>query len=125
MSTDHKIDILVRTDYIGEQSDPENNRFVFAYTITIENKGNMAARLVSRHWHITDANGQEQEVRGLGVVGEQPYLKPGENFQYTSGTVLETPVGSMYGTYQMIADDRTEFDAIIPAFTLAIPHSLH
>ncbi|MDH5546638.1 MAG: Co2+/Mg2+ efflux protein ApaG [Gammaproteobacteria bacterium] len=125
MNIEHKIDIRVKTDYLGEQSDPENKRFVFAYTITISNEGKVPARLVSRHWHITDANGQEQEVRGLGVVGEQPYLKPGEHFQYTSGTVLETPVGSMYGTYQMIADDHTHFDANIPAFTLAIPHSLH
>ncbi|MDH5217357.1 MAG: Co2+/Mg2+ efflux protein ApaG [Gammaproteobacteria bacterium] len=125
MSEQHKINVSVKTTYIKEQSDPENSRFVFAYTINIRNEGQKAARLVSRHWHITDANGQVQEVRGLGVVGEQPYLEPGEHFEYTSGTVIETPVGSMQGSYQMIDDEKSEFDAAIPVFTLATPMALH
>ncbi|MDH5229295.1 MAG: Co2+/Mg2+ efflux protein ApaG [Gammaproteobacteria bacterium] len=119
------IRVEVKTSFIEEQSAPELNRYVFAYTITIINEGNIAARLITRHWTITDALGNVQEVRGVGVVGEQPFLKPGESFQYTSGTVLETPVGSMEGTYQMIADDETEFAATVPAFTLSIPHALH
>ncbi|MDH5693790.1 MAG: Co2+/Mg2+ efflux protein ApaG [Gammaproteobacteria bacterium] len=121
----YQIDVDVRTNYVKEQSAPELNRFVFAYTITIRNEGAIPAKLLSRHWLITDAHGNVQEVRGIGVVGEQPYLKPGEGFQYTSGTVLETPVGSMEGKYQMVADDDTEFEAIIPAFTLSVPHALH
>ena len=125
MSEQHKINVRVKTAYIKEQSDPENSRFVFSYTINIKNEGQKAARLVSRHWHITDANGQVQEVRGLGVVGEQPYLKPGEDFEYTSGTVIETPVGSMQGSYQMIDEEKSEFDATIPVFTLATPMALH
>lgn len=125
MSEQHKINVSVKTTYVKEQSDPENSRFVFAYTINIRNEGQKAARLVSRHWHITDANGQVQEVRGLGVVGEQPYLEPGEDFEYTSGTVIETPVGSMQGSYQMIDDEKSEFDASIPVFTLATPMALH
>jgi len=125
MNEQHKINVSVKTTYIKEQSDPENSRFVFAYTINIRNEGQKAARLVSRHWHITDANGQVQEVRGLGVVGEQPYLEPGEDFEYTSGTVIETPVGSMQGSYQMIDDEKSQFDATIPVFTLATPMALH
>ena len=120
---DVKVD--VKTTYISEQSDPDSDRYVFAYTITIQNKGNLAAKLLTRHWIINDANGNVQEVHGEGVVGEQPYLKPGESFQYTSGTVIETPVGSMEGSYQMLADDGTPFDATIPAFTLSLPHKLH
>ena len=120
---DVKVD--VKTTYISEQSDPESDRYVFAYTITIHNKGNLAAKLLTRHWIINDANGNVQEVHGEGVVGEQPYLKPGESFQYTSGTVIETPVGSMEGSYQMLSDDGTPFDATIPAFTLSLPHKLH
>lgn len=123
--TDYKIIVVVKTTYIEEQSAPELNRFVFAYTVTIRNEGNIAAKLQSRHWVITDAHGNVQEVKGVGVVGEQPHLKPGESFQYTSGTVLETPVGSMEGSYLMAADDDTEFDAVIPAFTLSVPHALH
>ena len=115
----------VETAYIEEQSDPEQNRYVFSYTITIRNEGSVAAKLLSRHWIITDAEGKVQEVEGEGVVGEQPHLKPGDGFRYTSGTVLETPVGSMQGTYHMIADDGVEFEAEIPAFTLAIPRTLH
>ena len=121
----HQIQIDVRTVYLPGQSAPDQNRYVFAYTITITNAGSIPARLVTRHWIITDANDQTREVRGDGVVGEQPYLLPGTSFQYTSGTILETPVGTMRGSYQMLADDGTEFDAEIPLFTLTIPRTLH
>ena len=113
------------TNYVEDQSNPEDGRFVFAYTITIRNEGGTPARLLTRHWIITDANGKVQEVRGDGVVGEQPHLKPGEHYRYTSGTMLETPVGTMRGSYQMIADDGVEFDADIPQFTLSMPRTLH
>ncbi|MEM7401463.1 MAG: Co2+/Mg2+ efflux protein ApaG [Pseudomonadota bacterium] len=121
----HEIDVSVDTSYIEAQSDEGESRFVFAYTVTIHNAGHVPAKLVTRHWLITDSNGKTQEVRGEGVVGEQPYLRPGEAFQYTSGTMLETPVGTMQGSYQMVADDGTEFDAPIDAFTLAAPRVLH
>jgi ApaG protein len=121
----HQIHIDVRTAYLPGQSVPDEDRFVFAYTVTITNSGSVPARLVTRHWIITDANERRQEVRGEGVVGEQPYLLPGSSFQYTSGTILETPVGTMKGSYQMIADDGTKFDAEIPPFTLSIPRTLH
>ena len=121
----HQIQIDVRTAYLPGQSVPDEDRFVFAYTVTITNSGSVPARLVTRHWIITDANERTQEVRGEGVVGEQPYLLPGTSFQYTSGTILETPVGTMKGSYQMIADDGTTFDAEIPPFTLSIPRTLH
>ena len=121
----HDIRIDVTTHYIPEQSDPAEHRYVFAYSINITNTGSVAAKLLSRHWIITNADGVRQEVRGEGVVGEQPYLKPGSNFEYTSGTVLETPVGSMHGSYQMLADDGQTFEAPIPAFTLSMPHALH
>jgi ApaG protein len=120
---DVKVD--VKTTYIAEQSDPDTDRYVFAYTVTIHNEGSVAAKLLTRHWIINDANGNVQEVHGEGVVGEQPYLNPGESFQYTSGTVIETPVGSMEGSYQMLAEDGTPFDAQIPAFTLSLPNKLH
>jgi ApaG protein len=123
--TSFDIRVQVETDYLDHQSDPEANRFVFAYTITISNTGQQAARLLNRHWVITDANGKTEEVRGKGVVGEQPYLKPGEEFRYTSGTVIATPVGSMHGSYEMVGDDGTRFDAEIAPFSLAIPHRLH
>ena len=119
------IRIQVRTDYVDEQSEPESDRYVFAYTITISNSGNVAAKLLSRHWVITDANGKVQEVSGDGVVGEQPHLQPGEEFRYSSGAVLETPVGSMQGLYRMRADDGVGFDAPIAPFTLAVPGMLH
>ncbi|MBI2295276.1 MAG: Co2+/Mg2+ efflux protein ApaG [Betaproteobacteria bacterium] len=124
---DKKYDITVaaRTAFIPEQSDVESGRYVFAYTITITNTGTVPAQLVSRHWIITDANDQVQEVRGLGVVGEQPMLRPSESFQYTSGTAITTPVGTMRGSYQMIAEDGKQFDAPIPEFTLSIPRVLH
>ena len=122
---DAHIDVDVITQYIEDQSSPEENRFVFSYTITIRNTGSLAAKLLTRHWIINDANGNVQEVHGEGVVGEQPYLRPDESFEYTSGTVIETPVGSMEGSYQMITDDGFAFDANIPVFTLSLPNALH
>ena len=123
--TSFGIRVQVETDYLDHQSDPAANRYVFAYTITISNTGEQPARLINRHWIITDANGKTEEVRGKGVVGEQPYLKPGEEFRYTSGTVITTPVGSMHGSYEMVSDDGTRFDAEIAPFSLAIPQRLH
>ena len=125
MSERHDIRVAASSTYVPEQSDPDQARYVFAYTITIENAGSEPAQLLSRHWIITDADDKTQEVRGEGVVGETPYLKPGETFRYTSGSVIATPVGSMQGSYQMVADDGTHFDAAIPAFTLACPGVLH
>lgn len=119
------IHIQVATDYVDEQSEPESDRYVFAYTITISNNGDVPARLISRHWIITDANGKVQEVSGDGVVGEQPHLNPGEEFRYSSGAVLETPVGAMQGLYRMEADNGVNFDAPIAPFTLAVPGVLH
>jgi len=125
--TDRKYDITVaaRTTFIPDQSDVDSGRYVFAYTITITNTGTLPAQLVSRHWIITDSNNQVQEVRGLGVVGEQPTLRPNESFQYTSGTAIATPVGTVRGTYQMVAEDGMQFDAPIPEFTLSMPRVLH
>jgi len=125
MYKDCEISINVATDYVDDQSDPDIGRYVFAYTITIANQGSMAARLLSRHWVITDGNGKVQEVDGDGVVGEQPHLNPGEEFRYSSGAVLETPVGSMQGRYRMKAENGLDFEAPIPAFTLAVPGLLH
>jgi len=125
LKSEYAIEVLVETDYIQEQSLPEKNRYVFAYTVTITNMGSMSAKLLRRHWIITDANNKIQEVHGDGVIGEQPHLKPGQSFQYTSGAMLETPVGCMQGTYDMIADDELEFDAAIPVFSLSTPHTLH
>ncbi len=119
------IRIQVATQYIADQSEPDADRYVFAYTITISNGGNVAAQLISRHWIITDANGKVQEVNGDGVVGEQPYLNPGEEFRYSSGAVLETPVGAMQGLYRMEADGGLGFDALIAPFTLAVPGLLN
>ena len=121
----NEIRIQVATSYVDDQSEPESGRYVFAYTITISNDGEVAAKLLSRHWVITDANGKVQEVSGDGVVGEQPYLKPGEQFRYSSGAVLETPVGAMQGLYRMRADDGVSFDAPIAPVTLAVPGLLH
>ncbi|MCB1798496.1 MAG: Co2+/Mg2+ efflux protein ApaG [Gammaproteobacteria bacterium] len=121
----HKIQVGVETTYIDDQSDPGADRYVFAYTITISNTGKEPAKLLNRHWLITDANGKIQEVRGEGVVGEQPYLRPGEMFRYTSGTVLETPVGTMEGEYEMLADDGESFLAPVDRFSLAVPRVLH
>jgi ApaG protein len=117
----HKIRVDVDTSYLEEQSDPKERRYVFSYTITIRNEGSVPARLLTRHWIITDSNGKVQEVRGDGVVGEQPYLKPGQGFRYSSGAVLETPVGAMQGSYQMVTDEGEQFDAPIAAFRLAMP----
>ena len=125
LKSEYAIEVLVETDYIQEQSLPEKNRYVFAYTVTITNIGSMSAKLLRRHWIITDANNKTQEVHGDGVIGEQPHLRPGQSFQYTSGAMLETPVGCMQGTYDMIADDELEFDAAIPVFSLSTPHTLH
>jgi len=127
MTTDkrYEFSVAVETAYIAEQSDVEQNRYVFSYTITITNTGSMPAQLISRHWVITDANSSVQEVRGLGVVGVQPLLRPGEHFQYTSGSVLNTPVGTMHGSYHMTAEDGTQFDALIAPFTLSMPRVLH
>lgn len=121
----YHISINVDTTYLAEQSDPSADRYVFAYTVTIANTGTVAAQLISRHWIITDAENVTQEVKGLGVVGEQPLLRPGESFEYTSGTALATPVGTMRGTYQMVAEDGNKFDAEIPVFTLSMPRVLH
>ena len=121
----YRIDVKVKTTYVETQSDPGLDRYVFAYTVTIHNVGTVPARLLTRHWVITDANEKVQEVQGDGVVGEQPYLPPGGTFQYTSGTVIGTPVGTMGGSYQMRADDGTEFEAEIPVFTLSTPQTLH
>jgi len=119
------IRIQVATSYVDDESEPESDRYVFAYTITISNSGEIPAQLISRHWIITDANGKVQEVNGDGVVGEQPKLKPGEKFRYSSGAVLETPVGAMQGLYRMEADGGVSFDALIAPFTLAVPGLLH
>ncbi|MDP2267482.1 MAG: Co2+/Mg2+ efflux protein ApaG [Thiobacillus sp.] len=123
--TKYHISINVDTTYLAEQSDPASDRYVFAYTISIANTGTVAAQLISRHWIITDAENVTQEVKGLGVVGEQPLLQPGESFEYTSGTAMATPVGTMQGTYQMVAEDGIKFDAEIPKFTLSMPRVLH
>lgn len=121
MSSDNKIDITAQTQYLREHSDPSQQRFAFSYTITIKNVGSTTARLLSRHWVITDANGQVQEVHGEGVIGEQPVIQPGHSYRYTSGAILSTPVGSMHGTYTMVTPGGRYFDAIIPAFRLAMP----
>lgn len=122
-----KYNIRVTSDtvYVEDQSDPETDRYVFAYTITIENSGLITAQLLNRHWIITDASGRIQEVKGEGVVGEQPVLEPGGAFRYTNAAMIETPVGSMYGTYEMVAEDGIRFDAQIPAFSLSVPNLLH
>jgi ApaG protein len=120
-----EIAVGTTTKYLEDQSDESADRYVFAYTVTIRNSGNASAQLISRHWIITDARGQVQEVRGLGVVGAQPMLKPGESFEYTSGTSIATPVGTMRGTYQMVGEDGSRFDATIPEFTLSVPRVLH
>jgi len=118
--------VLAETHYLSEQSAPERGQYVFAYTITITNRGAVAARLLSRHWVITDSNGKIQEVRGLGVVGEQPHLRPGESYRYTSGASIETSFGTMHGSFQMLADNGIAFEAPIAAFRLAVPtHTLH
>ena len=125
MSEKNKILVEAVPQYIESQSRPDQNRYVFAYTITITNVGSNSAQLLTRHWLITDANGKIQEVNGEGVVGETPHLTPGETFTYSSGAIIETPIGVMQGKYHMRADDGVDFDAMIPRFTLAIPRTLH
>jgi ApaG protein len=125
MEKKYDITVAARTAFIPDQSDLETGRYVFAYTITITNTGTVPAQLVSRHWIITDSNNQVQEVRGAGVIGEQPLLRPNESFQYTSGTAIATPVGTMRGSYQMVAEDGVQFDAPIPEFMLSMPRILH
>jgi ApaG protein len=128
MAQEKKIYIVAveaATQYLADQSDEAAGRYVFAYTITIRNTGSVAAQLISRHWIITDAQGLVQEVRGMGVVGSQPLLQPGERFEYTSGASIATPVGTMKGSYQMVAADGTRFEAEIPEFTLSVPRVLH
>jgi len=124
-SNKYRIEVIPTAQFIPDQSDPSENRYLFAYTVSIKNIGEVAAQLVSRHWIITDAHNAVQEVRGLGVVGKQPLLKPGESFQYSSGSSLTTPVGTMKGSFQMVAEDGTHFEADIPEFTLAMPRVLH
>jgi ApaG protein len=121
----YSVTVSAKTQYLPEQSDEAASRYVFAYTISIRNEGSVAAQLISRHWIISDAQGLVQEVRGMGVVGAQPVLQPGQSYEYTSGTSIGTPVGTMRGSYQMLADDGTRFEAPIPAFTLAVPRTLH
>lgn len=121
----YDIRIRVETAFIPEQSMPDDDQYVFAYTITITNRCSLPVTLIRRHWIITDANNNVREVRGEGVVGEQPHLAPGQSFKYTSGAILETPVGCMEGSYGMVADNGVEFDAPIPAFRLSKPRILN
>ncbi|MGJ3255038.1 MAG: Co2+/Mg2+ efflux protein ApaG [Alcanivorax sp.] len=125
MTPRHNIQVSVDTEFLPDQSDPDSLRWVFAYHITIRNEGTVSARLLTRHWIITDGEDRVQEVHGEGVIGEQPHIAPGQKFSYTSGAILETEVGSMRGSYQMIGEDGTHFDAHVPMFTLAVPHALH
>ena len=124
-SEHYQIEVTTSAEYVAEQSRPEDDHYVFAYHVTIRNTGTIAARLLARHWVITDGNDKVQEVHGQGVIGEQPSLAPGEHFRYTSGCVLATPVGTMHGTYQMIAADEHRFEATIAPFVLAVPRVLH
>ena len=121
----YEIAVTAAVQYLADQSDEKAGRYVFAYTINIRNTGNATAQLISRHWIITDSQGLVQEVRGLGVVGAQPVLRPGEAHEYSSGTAIATPVGTMRGSYQMVAEDGAQFDAAIPEFTLSMPRILH
>jgi ApaG protein len=124
-SSPQKIQVAAQVKYVAEQSDEADHRYVFSYSITITNNGDSTVQLLGRHWVITDSNNQVQEVRGQGVVGEQPVIKPGESYGYTSGTVLSTPVGTMSGSYQMVDEDGSKFDAAIPQFVLSVPRVLH
>jgi ApaG protein len=121
----YQMTVTVRTQYLEDQSDPDRSHYVFAYAVTIKNSGNVASQVISRHWVITDANNHVQEVRGLGVVGHQPLLQPGEQFEYTSGTTLATPQGTMHGSYFCVAEDGEQFESPIPEFVLSLPRTLH
>lgn len=121
----YELTVTVHTQYLEDQSDPDNARFVFAYSVTMKNTGTVAAQVISRHWVITDANDHVEQVRGLGVVGYQPLLQPGEQFEYTSGTSLVTPQGTMHGEYFCVAEDGEQFEAKIPEFVLSLPRTLH
>lgn len=123
--TAYQVSVSVATQYLAEQSDPDQGNYVFAYTITIKNTGSVAAQLISRHWIITDAKNEVQEVKGLGVVGHQPLLQPGQGFEYTSGSSLSTPQGSMKGNYFCVAEDGHQFEVEIPEFVLSLPRTLH
>lgn len=124
-SDEQQIDIVVVSEFVAGQSEPEKDRYVFAYTITITNSGSQTCQLLRRHWIITDASGQVEEVRGEGVIGQQPVLNGGESFKYTSGAVLQTPVGAMHGSYQFSGDSGQLFDVDIPAFSLSMPNLVH
>ena len=121
----YEIAVVTKSTYVADQSDPAKNQYVFAYTITLTNTGDITAQLISRHWYITDGDHRVQEVKGLGVIGQQPVLKPGESFEYSSGASIPTPVGTMRGAYQMVAEDGTNFEASIAPFTLSVPRTLH
>ena len=121
----YQMTVTVKTQYLEDQSDPDRSQYVFAYAVTIKNSGSVAAQLISRHWVITDANNHVQEVRGLGVVGHQPLLQPGEQFEYKSGTTLATPQGTMHGEYFCVAEDGEQFESPIPEFVLSLPRTLH
>jgi len=121
----YQMTVTVRTQYLEDQSDPDRSHYVFAYAVTIKNSGSVASQVISRHWVITDANNHVQEVRGLGVVGHQPLLQPGEQFEYTSGTTLATPQGTMHGEYFCVAEDGEQFESPIPEFVLSLPRTLH
>ncbi|UVM55519.1 Co2+/Mg2+ efflux protein ApaG [Pseudomonas sp. B21-012] len=121
----YQIDVSVVTRFLKEQSDPENDRFAFAYTITVKNNGSVTAKLMSRHWLITNGDGHVEEVKGAGVIGQQPTIEPGQSHTYSSGAVISTKVGTMQGSYQMFAEDGKRFDAVIAPFRLAVPGALH
>ena len=124
-SKKYEITVAAEAAYLADQSDPSRSQYAFAYTITLTNTGTLAAQLLSRQWIITDSDHHVQEVKGMGVVGQQPRLKPGESFEYTSGASIATPVGTMRGAYQMVAEDGHGFEAAIPVFTLSVPRVLH
>jgi ApaG protein len=124
-SKKYEITVAAEAAYLADQSDPSRHQYAFAYTITLTNTGTVAAQLLSRQWIITDSDHHVQEVKGMGVIGQQPRLAPGESFEYTSGASIATPVGTMRGAYQMVAEDGHSFEAAIPVFTLSVPRVLH
>ena len=119
------IKVAVKTEYLAQQSSPKDKQYAFAYHITLTNEGSIGAQLISRHWIIMDGNGVRREVKGMGVIGEQPLLSPGESYQYSSGAVIETVVGTMQGSYHMQADNGLGFEVDIPVFTLALPNAVN